>query len=323
MKTTVLVLAFCLVMTMAFSAGTTEQTTVDKFPDRPITVIVPFAAGGGMDTTARKLASLSQQYLGVPLAIVNRTGGSGSIGVTEGSRAEADGYTVLFTDNGTVTSIPLTMAVTYTLDNFDAVSGLNINYIIIAVNSKSPYKTVADLVNAKTRIRYATVGTGSFLHMAMSTLFKTAGTDATNIPFQSTAESVAAVMGGHIEAAAAHPNLVQAGLADGSLRIIGVFSDERIPTMPEVPTLKESGYDISLGVYNLILVPKGVPANRLEILRKGFIAMLNDPEMVKDAKNRSLELYPVEGNKLMERTGLEAKTVKTVLNDMGLLKVTK
>ena len=323
MKKMSFLLVCILIASGVYATGSSESATggsgsVDDFPSQPINVIVPFAAGGGMDTTARKLGTLSAKHLGVPLVVVNRTGGGGSIGVTEGSRADADGYTVLFTDIGTLSSVPLTQQVTYSIDSFDGISGLNINYVIIAVNAASPYRTVNDLVKSGTRIRYATVGTGSILHMAMASLFKAAGTQATNIPFQSTAESVAAVMGNHVEAAAAHPNLVQAGLADGTLRIIGVFAERRIASMPEVPTVKEAGYDITLGIYNLILVPKGVPENRRAKLTEGFLAMLNDPEMVRDATNRSLELFTVDGNELMTIARQDVEATKLILKDMGM-----
>ncbi len=158
------------------------------------------------------------------------------------------------------------------------------------------------------------------LHLAMASLFKASGTRATNIPFQSSAESVAAVMGNHVEAAATHPNLVQAGLADGSLRILGVFSDARIPSMPNVPTIAEAGYDISLSVYNVILVPAGVPDERLAVLRKAFVAMLNDPEMVKDASNRMIELYPKDGDLLLAAARRDTVLIREVMKELGLVK---
>jgi tripartite-type tricarboxylate transporter receptor subunit TctC len=99
-----------------------------------------------------------------------------------------------------------------------------------------------------------------------------------------------------------------------------VFAEKRLASLPDVPTVKESGYDITLGTYNLVLVPKGVPENRLALLRRGFIEMLNDPEMVKDAANRSLQLFPLDGDALMTTAKKDADATKDVLKDLGLAK---
>lgn len=309
-----------LVYSLAASfVGASGAGEVSDFPNQTITVIVPFGAGGGMDTTARAMAQLSNEYLGVPMSVVNRVGGAGTIALTEAARADADGYTLVIADTGTLHAVPLTQNVQYSLDDFEVVSGINLNDVILITPIDSPYETVADLANATERVRYGTVGAGSVLHALATAFVDQAGISATNVPFASTAETVTAVLSGVIDVGVAHPNQARTGLADGTLRAIGVFSDERVEALPDVPTMRESGFDLSLQVYNVLLAPAGIPADRLEILREAFVGILSDQFMQDNASGRNLVLYPESGVTVGPKLLDDGELTEALFRDLGVM----
>lgn len=317
-RLSIAVLTMLFVAAMVFAEGSAEADGAD-YPTGPITLLVPFRAGGGMDTTARTLSTISQDYLGVPLVVVNRTGASGTIAVTEGSNAEADGYTLLMGDVGTLVALPLTQEVDYSVSDFEVVSGVNVNDVILVVHSDSQYQSVEDLANATERVRYGTVGRGSILHALATAFFNEVGVESTNVPFGSTADTVTAVLGKSIDVGVAHPNQARTGLADGTLRAIGVFSNERVAALPDVPTMPEFGYDIALQVYNVLLVPAGVPADRLEFLRDAFVQMLNDPVVQNNAASRSLVLWPVSGTTAGPQLVADNERIEQIFTDIGVI----
>lgn len=317
-NTLALSLYLLMMASVAFAAGAPEAQA-ETYPDQPITLIVPFAAGGGMDITARALGQVSQTYLGVPLVVVNRTGGSGTIAATEVARANPDGYTLLAADSGSIISAPLTQAVEYSLDDFVAVSGLNVNDVILITRTGSGFDSVADVVNSPTRIRFGTVGTGSVLHALAVAFFDQAQIDSTNVPFASTQETVTAVLSGIIEVGVAHPNQARTGLADGSLQAIGVFSDQRAASLPNVPTMVEQGYEISLQVYNMILAPAGIAPDRLAFLEGAFVKMLNDPSVQQNAISRNLVLWPESGEAVDSKMAADVELTRQLYVDLGVI----
>ncbi|MGL1890623.1 MAG: tripartite tricarboxylate transporter substrate binding protein [Spirochaetaceae bacterium] len=293
---------------MLFANGASEKNE-GIFPTEAVTLIIPYKAGGGMDTTARALAAVSKKHLGVPLVIINKTGGAGTIAASTAYNSKADGYTLFMVDIGAMGVTPVKQKVDYSIDGFDFISGINVNDIIIVTNSDSPYKTLSDLTSSTERIRYGTTGAGSILHGVATSFVEQSGISATNIPFGSTTDTVTAVLGGHIEIGIAHPNQARSGLADGSLRVLAVFSENRVKSLPEIPTMKEMGYDISVQVSNFLLAPKGVDPEKLTILRDAFVNMLNDPAVLDNAKNRNLLLWDAKG--------VEAE--KTILANIEIL----
>ncbi len=296
---------------MLFAAGD-QETGSESFPDKAVTVIIPYKAGGGMDTTARALAAISKEHLGVPLVIVNRTGGAATIAASEAYKADPDGYTLFLVDIGAMGVTPLKQEVDYSIDGFDFICGINVNDIILVTRSDSDYKDLDDLINTKERIRYGTTGAGSILHGVASSFIDEVGINATNIPFSSTTDTVTAVLGGHIEIGVAHPNQARSGLADGSLRVLGVFSAERVKSLPDVPTMKELGFDITVQVSNFLLAPKGVDEAKLTILRDAFVAMLNAPALLENAKNRNLVLWDAKGDEAKDIILANIELFKTI-----------
>jgi tripartite-type tricarboxylate transporter receptor subunit TctC len=138
---------------------------------------------------------------------------------------------------------------------------------------------------------------------------------ATNIPFNSTSDTVTAVLGNHIEIGVVHPNQARSGLMDGTLRALAVFSDKRVKSLPDVPTMKELGYDISVQVSNFLLVPKGVDEAKLTILRNAFVGMLNDPAVLENAKNRNLVLWDAKGTDAEDIILSNIATLESVFSD--------
>jgi len=126
-------------------------------------------------------------------------------------------------------------------------------------------------------------------------------------------------LSGIIEVGVGHPNQAQTGLNDGTLRAIGVFSDERIAALPNVPTMKEEGYDLSLQVYNVLLAPSGVPADRLSFLRDAFVNILNDNFMQQNAASRSLVLFPESGVTVGPKLETDAVFTENLFLELGII----
>ena len=234
------------------------------FPQRPVTMVVPWGPGGGSDTIARALQKPLEEKLGQPVVILNKAGGSGTVGTSYVAHARPDGYTIgLINNTGLIHQIHYG-GLDYTRADLEPV-GLFLRVpIFLVVNSASPIKTLADYVKAAKEkggsmtLGVAAVGGGT--HLPIELFFKKAGFKTTPIPSkQGGSGVVTALVGGHIDSAVLHPSEVYGQYKAGSLRILGVMDDTRLDAYPDVPTFKEEGYDVTGQVYRAFLLPAGTP----------------------------------------------------------------
>lgn len=256
----------------AFAAG---------YPDRPVTFICPWPAGGTADVTMRALCSAAAKELGQPVVVDNKAGASGMIGLKALASAKPDGYTIgqipisvtRFSQLGTVQIDPM-KDLTY----IARVSGQTFG---IAVRTEAPWKTLKDLVaDAKAnpdKITYGTAGLGGATHVGMEEFAMAAGVKFNAIPFKGGAEALQALMGGHIDVLADSSSWAPHVKA-GKLRLLATWGDQRTTEFKDVPTLKESGYNVVVDAPNGIGAPKGIPAEVLASLRAAFKVAANSPE---------------------------------------------
>lgn len=272
-------LALTLVLVMSFLAGcgqavtpntssTSTQATTNaaaaNFPQREVTIVVPFNAGGASDMTARIIAKGMEKELGKPVMVVNKAGGSGGVGMSFVSASNPDGYTLSYIPVELVMHKALKLS-DLTPETFDYVGQTTIVPAAVTVPADAPYKTIKDFLDyAKAnpgKVRVGNSGTGSIWHIAASAIEQKMGIDFNHIPFDGAAPAVTALMGKHIEAVTVNSGEVKAGVEAGKLKILAVMTDERDPAFPDVPTLKESGVDIALSGWGGFAVPKGTPAD--------------------------------------------------------------
>jgi tripartite-type tricarboxylate transporter receptor subunit TctC len=265
-----------------------------NFPTKPITLIVPWPAGGATDRHLRVLAEATSKHLGQPIVIDNKPGASGTLGAaTMVATAKPDGYTLAQLPI-TVFRLPYMQKVAFDpKKDFSFVIHLTGYTFGTAVNAKSPWKTWADLLSyAKAnpgKIRYATPGAGTTLHITMEQIALQQGLKWTQVPFRGEAEMTASLLGEHVEAAAGGTGM--GPLVDsGDFRMLVVWTEKRSPRFPDSPTLVEEGHKIiSESPYGLA-GPKGMDPKIIQILHDAFKKGMEDPMHLSVLKDLSQPL---------------------------------
>ena len=248
------------------------------YPEKPIKVIVPWAAGGDTDIIVRLATSMAEKHLGQPLVVANIAGASGTTGAREAKAAPPDGYTIYSVHDSIHTTFHVGMGdVSY--EDFEPVALLTSTYSIITTNGKAKWKTMQELIaDAKQRPGEITMGAslGSTSHFFPAMIEKAAGVKWKYVSYDGTAPRMTALLGGHIDLA--ESNLTQLEKAKGGqLRFLAVASEERLPEIPDVPTLKELGIPVFYAVNRGFLAPKGTPEEALAKLEAAFEKVAKDP----------------------------------------------
>lgn len=253
----------------SFLCQSTAMATA--FPEKPIDLVVQFAAGGTTDVAMRVLADLAGKSLGQPVVVTNKTGGGGAVAYGYLANSPADGYTIGCFSAGASATAPRMMKVNFDVKkDFDYILRCGDYFMSMGVSKESPIKTLAELVDygQNNVIMYGSSGVNSAVSFSTDVFGNLANIKLEHVPFDGGIAAVTAVMGGHIMMASCAE--VAEHTKNGNLRMLAVFSDERHPDFPDVPTLKELGYDIGLPFFVGIVGPKGIPEDRLEKLYEAF-----------------------------------------------------
>ena len=255
------------------------------YPNKPISLIVPYASGGASDMVARALAKVAPKYFPVSMVVINAAGGAGIAGRVQVVNAKPDGYTVLFGyGSGEDLVTPHTTKLPY--DQFKDIAPvcqITIASLVIVVPSSNPAKNLKEFVawakNQKREITGAVSTKGASVDITMQALLKVAGIKGKTIPFRGGGEAVTTVLGKHTDFAGAVPAEVLSHVKARRLRILAVSLPERDPSIPEIPTFKEEGYDLwTMGAIRGIGVPKATPDAVIDYLESSFKKVTQDPE---------------------------------------------
>lgn len=244
------------------------------FPTKPIEMTVLFGAGSGADLLARKLAEVAGKDLGQPILVVNRTGAGGAIGYNYLRGQAADGYAVVWNSNSISTAYHAgNMNFDYT--TFSGVAELTTEPVSLAVKTDAPWKAIGEFIAyAKTnpgKIRIGNSGRGSFTHLTGVALENLTGAKVIHVPFGQ-ALAVATVLGEKIEASIQLPAEIVSQVRGKQVRILAVTGEKRLPSLPDAPTFKEMGIDLTLSLWRGIAVPKGTPEAVIGRLETAFKA---------------------------------------------------
>jgi tripartite-type tricarboxylate transporter receptor subunit TctC len=231
------------------------------YPDHVVEMVNPYTPGGATDIMGRALMDGLSHELNQRFVFVNRPGANGAIGTAAVARAPADGYSLLFTAAVSIVVNPLTQkGADYGVESFDHICQTLSNEMVLEVHPDSPIKTVADLIAAAKAkpggLNYAILGVGSIPHLATIELEQAAGVKFNAVPFKGDSEVIQQVHGQHVDFGAS----TLSGAAKSGLRLLGVFSKQRNPAIPDVPTFKELGYDVAPASIGGLSAPKGLPA---------------------------------------------------------------
>lgn len=255
------------------------------YPAKPVTIIVPYAAGGSLDVVTRILARSLTTRLGQTVLVENRAGAGSNIGAAHVAKSAPDGYTLFLASPATAINVSLYSKLNYDPEkDLTPVSLLTAVPSVLLVHPSAPYKSVAELVaHAKQnpgKLNYSSGGAGSSEHLG-SEMFKFyAGVDITHIPYKGGAPALADLMGGQVTMMFSNRIGALPHIRSGKLRALGVADGVRSPQLPEVPTFVEAGYpDLKVLVWSGIMAPTGTPAAIVNRLHAVITEAMQAPEM--------------------------------------------
>jgi tripartite-type tricarboxylate transporter receptor subunit TctC len=256
----------------AAAAASAGAAAAADYPERPLQVVVPFAAGGGLDQNARAFSQAMSEVLAQPVAVVNRDGAAGAIGLQAVAAARPDGYTLAFTPAVSLTSEPHRVkSIQYTLDSFTPVCQVFDNIFAIVVPAASPLRSVGDLLDAARKepnaVSYGTSGTGSIPHLGTADIEAAAKVQLTHVPYKGDGPMLQDLLGGRLGFGAMLASSIAAQIQAGTLRLLAVYADRRHPSFPAVPTLTESGVPVVQLSFGGVLAPAQTPAAVLATLQ--------------------------------------------------------
>jgi tripartite-type tricarboxylate transporter receptor subunit TctC len=260
----------------------------DAYPSKPVTMVVPFPPGGVADIVGRPLADGLSRALGAPVIIDNKAGAGGGIGMGYVAKAKPDGYTLLLALSS-ISILPEADKVTgrapmYQFKDFVPIARFTADPTVLAVRADSPWKTLTDFVaDARLRpgvITYGSSGNYGTMHVPMEMFDASAGIKMLHVPFTGAGPAVIALLGGTIDAVSSGPSTVVQHVKAGKLRVLATWGDKRLASLPDVPTLTESGYPVVFTQWTAMFVPAGTPDTAIAKLRDAARAAVADPKFV-------------------------------------------
>jgi tripartite-type tricarboxylate transporter receptor subunit TctC len=296
-----------------------------EYPERALTIIAAYPAGGMVDIVARPMADLMKKKYPKGVAVLNRPGGGGSVGTSEALQAKPDGYTTTLAPLSTLVIQPQVNDLPYkTPDDYEPILNVISFYSVLAVREEAPWKTVQEFLGAAKaspgKLRVGSPGEATSSHLNLEEFTRRAGAKVTHVPFSGWGEGSPALLGGHIDAIVAQPGEVKP-LVDGKkLRVLVVFQKDRHAMFPTAPTARELGYDFSFGVWFVLTVPKGTPAPVQKYLHDAAKAAMDDPAFVKLLTARGVDIDYRTGDKLRQDLWREYKEHGEILKRLGFIK---
>jgi tripartite-type tricarboxylate transporter receptor subunit TctC len=282
------VVALALVVAAALAAG---SLALAAYPERPVKLIIPWAAGGDTDATQRPFAELAKKYLDQPLVVVNITGASGTVGAREARGAPPDGYTLL-SIHDYVHATYWTGVSDIAYKDFDPVCLITSTPEIMTAHGKAPWSNMKELVaDAKKRPGEITVGAtlGSTSHLFPAKVEQLAGVKLKYVSYEGLAPRMTAILGGHIQLT--DSNLTQLDkVRAGQLKVLGIATEKRHPEIPDVPTLREQGIDLVYAVNRGYVVPRGTPEAAVARLEELCQKVSQDPAFVESMKKQGTDV---------------------------------
>jgi len=258
----------------------------EAYPTRPVTLVSPYPPGGAADLTARPLAPALEKVLKQPVIVVNRTGAGGAVGTQFVSVAPADGYTLVITVFS-ICTIPEADRVAgrkprFTRDQFVPIGRINADPLLLIVHPSTPWKTVkalvADVMKRPNDILFVSAGPYSVAHMGMEVFQQTAGIRFRHLPTTGGGPAMTAIVAGHAFVSALSTGAVTPQAKAGKLRILANSGAQRLAAFPQIPTLKELGYDMEVYLWVGMFARKEVPAHALDVIRKAVKQAVTDPQ---------------------------------------------
>jgi tripartite-type tricarboxylate transporter receptor subunit TctC len=305
------------------SAQTAKAETKEKYPTRPISIIVSYAAGGGSDLGVRALAPFLEKELGVPITVVNKPGAGGWMGWLDLLGAKNDGYTIALinTPNLMTGYMDPSQKRKENIDNFELIANQVTDAGAIAIRAdEKRFTNMKELVEyaKKNEVTTTSTGVAGDDHIAALKMNKKFGTKFNAIHNKGVAESITAVLGGHVDVMFANVGEVTTLYNNKEIKVLGVMNDNRAKSLPDVPTLKESGYD---GVVSWsargFAAAKGMDEEKLKVLRAAFEKVIKNPDHIKKMADMGLEVDYQNKDGYAKALKLEEKSILEIKDLLG------
>lgn len=290
-----------------------------KYPDRPITMIIAYSAGGGTDIAARTLAPYIEKYIGTSITVINKPGAGGQIGFTELAHSKPDGYTIGFINTPNLLTIPIQRKTQYSLKNLAPIANVVYDPGAFSMLVTNKVKNLKDLIDFAKKnpgvVTYGTTGIGSDDHLAALAFERENGIKMTHIPFKGNNKVRAALLGGHIMMASMNISQSIADFEDGKINIFGQMSEKRWAGAPQIPTFKEQGFDIIMGSDRGIGAPAGMDPKIISIISEAVSEAIADPEFQKKAKKQNLPLTYMSAKQFTEHLEKSEKNFQKIWDE--------
>jgi tripartite-type tricarboxylate transporter receptor subunit TctC len=317
-----------LVLTILLMLITASQVTAaQKFPAKPVTIIIPYGAGGGVDMIARAFGTILPKYLGQPVVLTNLPGANGIIGTQNLSQQTPDGYNIGFYASPVIDTAPFINKVPYDpMNSFTFLATIVERPMVLCVNSNSPWKTFKEFTQHVNTHKGTTwgdppAGTAYLAFQSIIKAFKLK--DMKYIPFSGgDADAVVSLLGGHVGAVCALPVTVKEHIKAGKLRPLLVTGQERIKMLPDVPTAKESGENVVVTLTNGIFAPKGLSEDVVAVFNQAITKTSQDPEFLAlTEKTGDWEfLKYIDGPSTKEMLKSSSDKMQALITELGLAK---
>ncbi len=295
-----------------------------EYPERPVTIVVPFVPGGANDIVVRILTEPLAKTLGQSVVVENRGGAGGSIGAAAVARAQPDGYTLLMGSTSFAVNPSLQRRTGYDpFKDFAPVVDMVFFPCVIAVRKDTPIDNFADLLAAAKRepgkLNYSTPGNGTLPHLAGELLKIKAGIDIVHVPYSGAGPAVQALLGGTVEIGVLSMSVGLPQVQAGTVKALAVTGRERWPDLPDVPTLAEAGYpEAAAETWQGFFAPAGTPADAIDRLARETIAILRQPDTREKYRHAGFGVTARGPQELRDRLAEEYPKWKTVIEKAGL-----
>lgn len=251
----------------------------EEWPQREITLVVPYGAGGSTDVFARVLANYLRDKLGKPIVVANKPGAMGTLGPSYVSKQKPDGYTIGIVSDTTLVLAPLLVSTSFFIEDFEYTSEIYAPRFGIAVRADAPYLTMQELVQAAKTDKTMFFGSpGAFNSLVMFNLNATTGSNFAEVAYKSGADVTTAVLGNQIQVTIQNPSDILPHVRSGKMRLLASAGDKRWPQQPDVPTLREMGYAVTADTAAALGMPKGTPKEIVQKLDAVIQSLRQIPE---------------------------------------------
>ena len=318
MKHLISAVAAGLLLSMAQTAG------AQNFPDKPITVIIPFAPGGGVDVVARVVGDGLQSVLGQPMVMEHREGAGGAVGFTALKNSSPDGYTLGASGAGPIITNPLiysNLPYDPTVD-FVPVARMASIPVVLVVSPDLGITSVGELLEMARanpgKVSYGSSGIGGLGHLSSELLANMAGVKFLHAPYKGTAPAVVATLSGEVSFAIASPLNVLEHIKAGTLIPLGVGGPERLSSLPDVPPISDTvpGYDYSTWIG--LTAPAGTPEDRIDIISNAVVQVLERPEVIAQFKTAGVSAAPLTAKEFAAQIEIEREQWYKLIEEAGI-----